>query len=96
MIPRERVLNKLDSLLKSNDYAAAKRLLEYWLSEAEYIGDGNGKLLMQNELMGICRKLGEKEKAVKFASDALKQVAVLGIEENVGAATTYLNSATVF
>ena len=96
MIPRERVLNKLDSLLKSNDYAAAKRLLEYWLSEAEYIGDGNGKLLMQNELMGICRKLGEKEKAVKFASDALKQVAVLGIEENGGAATTYLNSATVF
>ena len=36
MIPKSRVLDKLDSLLRSNDYPAAKRLLQYWLSEAEY------------------------------------------------------------
>ena len=95
MIPRDRVLDKLDSLLRSNDYAGGKRLLQYWLSEAEYTGDSSGVLLMQNELMGLCRKLGEKEQALRYARDALNQVQKMGIEDNVGAATTYLNSATV-
>lgn len=96
MIPRDRVLDKLDSLLRSNDYSGGKRLLEYWLSEAEYTGDNQGVLLMQNELMGLCRKLGEKDSALKYAENALGQVCKMGIEDNVGAATTYLNSATVY
>ena len=95
MIPRDRVLDKLDSLLRSNDYPSAKRLLQYWLSEAEHTGDNQGILLMQNELMGLCRKLGEKEQALLYAQAALNQVGKMGIEDNVGAATTYLNSATV-
>lgn len=95
MIPRDRVLSKLDSLLRSNDYAGAKRLLKYWLSEAEYTGDDHGILLMENELMGLCRKLGEAEQALQYAQAALDQVSKMGIEDNVGAATTYLNSATV-
>lgn len=96
MIPKDRVLDKLDSFLKSNDYAGAKRLLEYWLGEAELTGDSHGKLLIENELMGLSRKLGEKEQALKYAQSALNQVEKMGIENNVGAATTYLNSATVF
>ena len=95
MIPKDRVLDKLDSLLRSNDYAGGKRLLQYWLSEAEYTGDDHGFLLMYNELMGLCRKLGEEEQALQYAQNALDQVSKMGIEDNVGAATTYLNSATV-
>lgn len=95
MIPRDRVLEKLDSLLRSNDYAGAKRLLRYWLSEAECTGDDQGILLMENELMGLCRKLGEKEQALQYAQAALDQVGKMDIADNVGAATTYLNSATV-
>ncbi len=95
MIPKSRVLDKLDTLLQGNDYAGAKRLLQYWLAEAEQTGDGHGALLMQNELMGLCRKLGEEEQALHYAQAALDQVGKLGIEQNVGAATTYLNSATV-
>ena len=95
MIPRRRVLEKLDSLLRSNDYPAAKRLLQYWLAEAEYTKDDQGVLLMQNELMGLCRKLGEKEQALQYAQAALDQVGKMDIGDNVGAATTYLNSATV-
>lgn len=96
MIPRDRILDKLDSLLRENDYSGAKRLLKYWLAEAEYSRDGHGILLIQNELMGLSRKLGEKETALKYASSALEQVKIMGIENNVGAATTYLNSATVY
>lgn len=95
MIPRDRVLDKLDTLLRSNDYAGAKRLLEYWLCEAKSTGDGQGVLLMENELMGLCRKLGERERALGYAQDALAQVRKMNIGDNVGAATTYLNSATV-
>ncbi len=96
MIPKDRILEKLDSLLAGNDYSGAKRLLAYWLSEAEYTNDGQGILLIKNEMMGLFRKLGEREQAIKNAEDALKQVEKMGIEENVGAATTYLNCATVF
>ena len=96
MIPRDRILNKLDLLLKSNDYTEAKRLLEYWLSEAEYTGDPHGILLLRNELMGLCRKLGEQDSALNHAREALNQVQKMNIEYDVGAATTYLNSATVY
>lgn len=95
MIPKERILEKLDGFFRENDTSSAKRLLEYWLGEAEWMHDGEGILLMENELMGLCRKLGEEEKALGYAEKALLQVEKIGIENNVGAATTYLNSATV-
>ena len=65
MIPRDRVLDKLDSFLKSNDYESATRLLNYWLSEDEYTSDNHGKLLIANELMGLTRKLGLNGKQCK-------------------------------
>ncbi len=96
VIPTSRVIEKLDEHLSKNDYSAAKRHLLYWLSEAEQIGDGKGVLLLCNELMGLCRKLSEEEQALSFAERALNQVEKMGIQDNVGAATTYLNSATVY
>jgi len=95
MIPRDRILDKLDSLLTKKDFAAAKRLLQYWLDEANATRDAHGVLLIENEWMGLCRKLGEEEEALRHAQNALDQVANMGIEDNVGAATTYLNCATV-
>ena len=95
MLPRSRVLDKLDALLRRNDTAGAKRLLQYWLEDARVSGDDHGLLLMQNELMGLCRKLGEREQALQYAQDALDQVAKMDIADTVGAATTFLNSATV-
>lgn len=95
-IPTNRVLEKLDEYLGRNDYSGAKRHLLYWLAEAEAIADGKGILLISNELMGLCRKLGEGEQAVGYAEGALLQIEKMGIENNIGAATTYLNSATVY
>lgn len=96
MIPADRILQKLDEYLSKNDYQAAKRHLLYWLSEAKTVRDEKNILLLNNELMGLCRKLSEKEQALKFAQDALSQIEKMGIENNIGAATTYLNSATVY
>lgn len=96
MIPTERVLEKLDNHLSQNDYGAARRLLDYWLAEACAEGDKSAELLFYNELMGLCRKLGDRDGALSFARLALTLTEKMGITENVGAATTYLNSATVF
>lgn len=93
-LPKERIIEKLDELLSKNDYAAAKEHLLYWLEEAK--GDESAKLLLLNELMGLSRKLCEKDNALFYVESALAQIEKMGIEENVGAATTYLNSATVY
>ena len=95
-IPTDRVLEKLDVYFRKNDYDAAKRHLLYWLSEAQMMGDQKGILLLNNELMGLCRKLGEKEQALSFAQKALQQIETMQIQHNIGAATTYLKSATVY
>ncbi len=95
MIPRERILSKLDSMLAGNDCDGAKRLLQYWLSEATATRDDHGALLMENELMGLCRKLGEEAQALDYADKALDRITRMGIGDTVGAATTYLNCATV-
>lgn len=92
----ERILAKLDEHLGRNDYAAAERHLIYWLSEAQAGGDGRTELLMRNELMGLYRKLSRREEALSSVDAALSAVKRMGVEHQVGAATTYLNSATVY
>ncbi len=96
MIDRTRVLEKLDEHLHKNDYDAAERHLRYWLAEAQSDRDVKTALLIQNELMGLLRKCGRGDEAVATAEAALQTVEANGLAEQVGAATTYLNSATVF
>lgn len=95
-IDRNRLLKTLDEYLKNNDYSAAKSHLLYWLKEAQSICDNKSILLIFNELMGLTRKLGESDEAQNYAKKALQKIEEMGIENNIGAATTYLNSATVF
>lgn len=92
----DRILSKLDEHLHQNDYPAAERHLNYWLSEAEANGDVRTELLIQNERMGLYRKLGREREAIDCADTALAKIDALGISHQVGAATTYLNAATVY
>ena len=95
-IPQERILTKLDEYLHRNDYAAAERHLLYWLGEAEQWGDGGIELTVRNELMGLYRKLGRGEEALACVDAALGKIKEMNIGGQVGSATTYLNSATVY
>lgn len=92
----DRVLARLDEYLHKNDYAAAERHLLYWLAEAEQCSDAQAFLLTRNELMGLYRKLGKREQALECVSAALDKIEQLGIGHQVGAATTFLNCATVY
>ena len=95
-IPTQRIIEKLDEFLSKNDYESARQHLLYWLKESENVDDNRAALLICNELMGLCRKLGEGENALMFVERALHKIKQMNIENNVGAATTYLNSATVY
>ncbi len=95
-ISAERVLSKLDDFLHKNDYISAERHLLYWLSEAENNKDFKIEILVRNELMGLYRKLGKREDALDTVTAVLKKIEELGIQNQVGSATTYLNCATVY
>lgn len=94
-IPSARVIEKLDEFLGRNDYDGAERLLLYWLQEAELGRDLRGEFQIRNELMGLYRKLGKKERAMENANLALALAEKAGIKDSVAAATAYLNAATV-
>ena len=92
----ERVLSKLDLYFAKNDYIGAQRHLEYWLGEAVAIEDYRSELTLCNELIGLSRKIGNKEQTFYYTERALGVLKSLNIESSVGAATTYINVATAY
>ena len=94
-ISKERVLTKLDELLSRNDYASAERHILYWLNEADSANDKPCKLLLTNDLAGLYPKLSREKDALITVQNALNLVRDMGIENNIGAGTTYINCATV-
>lgn len=92
----ERILSRLDEHLHKNDYASAERHLLYWLSEARAEDDKRATLTIANELMGLYRKLGERENALEFVSLALSIIDELNIDTLVSTGTIFVNCATVY
>lgn len=87
-----RILDELDRYLHKNDYLSAEAYLLERLSDA----DAPTEILIQNELMGLYRKLGRREEALEMVDAALLKIEGMGIARQVGAATTFLNAATVY
>lgn len=86
------IISTLDGYLHKNDYDSAKA----YLLNLQKTADMQTRVFISNELMGLYRKLGERENALNAVSTALELIQKLGIADKVGAATTYLNSATVY
>ncbi|MBR6119955.1 MAG: tetratricopeptide repeat protein [Oscillospiraceae bacterium] len=90
-----RCFTRLDEYLNRNDYEAARRHLEYWKAEALANRDLRGLLSIENERMGLFRKLGDEAAAEAALASALELVEQTGLDGSVTAATTWLNAATV-
>ena len=58
--------------------------------------DFSTEILLRNELMGLYRKLGKRAEALDMVTNILNLIEEKNIQNNVGSATTYLNSATVY
>lgn len=95
-ISTQRVLDKLDDYFSRNDYDGAERHLLYWLEEAKAIADRHSAILLLNELAGLYRKLSKEEKALETVADLLDLIKEMGIENNIGAGTSFINCATVY
>ena len=93
-IPVKRVIEKADGYFNKNDLAGAKRHLEYWEKEARSLNDNNGELSAINELLGLYRKNGDKDNALRVIDRALILVDKLELKDTVSGATIYLNAAT--
>ncbi len=90
-----RMLSRLDALLDKNDTDAARRHLDYWLAEAESVGDLRGTVTVLNEQMGLFRKCGMEKEAKAAAAAAEAAVVRGGLTDTLSAATVRLNHATV-
>lgn len=95
-IPLSRVIEKLDDYFHHKRFSEAERHLLYWLSEAEAVGDLRGQFALQNELMGFYRKQGQKTQAIAHAEAAVALIDKLDNADSIGAATAYVNTATVY
>lgn len=94
-IDLRRCLGRLDEYLGRNDLAAAERHLNYWKEEALAGRDLRGLLTVENERMGLYRKLGREADAQAAVRSALSLVDQTGLQDTVTAATTMLNVGTV-
>lgn len=91
-----RCITRLDVYLNRKDYAAAERHLDYWRQEALAGNDWRGLLSIENERMGLFRKVGKKEAAMESVEAARKLIDRAGLQDTVTAATTWLNIGTVY
>ncbi len=90
------ILNTLDSYLHINDYLCAEKHLLKYLEQVIENNDFSTEILLRNELMGLYRKLGRRAEALKTVEAVITLIKEKGIENNIGSATTFLNSATVY
>ena len=93
-VPQQRIIEKMNDYMSRRDYAGAERHLLYWLAEARLGGDKRGELLLQNELVGHYRKVGDREKALTAADAALRLLDELDFGGTISSGTTCTNVAT--
>ncbi len=92
-VPIFAVLNRVDEMLAKEDYEGAERICKYWLMEARAMKDKRGELAVLNELMGLYRKMNNKEKAIVVVENGLKILADENLQD-ISAGTIYVNAAT--
>lgn len=90
----DRILTKLDEYFARNDYVGAQRHLDFWLEECRLVGDKKAELFVLNELIGLTRKTSQKDKCINICKSAQDLIENMGLQDNIGGATTYLNMGT--
>ena len=93
-IPQQRVREKLDEYMSRRDYDGVTRHLRYWLEEARLGRDLRGELMLRNELVGHCRKTGNRDGAIEHGEAALSLIDRLELTGAIVDGTTCVNYAT--
>ena len=93
-IPIRHVIDKLDRTLARGDYDEGIRLLDYWIGEARALGDFDGELSVQSEMMGLSRRTNDRERGLASVLRGLELLDRNGLADTVSGATILLNAAT--
>lgn len=93
-IPQQRIREKLDEYMSRRDYDGVSRHLRYWLEEAKLGRDLRGELMLRNELVGHCRKTGNRDGAIEHGEAALSLIERLELKGAIVEGTTCVNYAT--
>lgn len=93
-IPIRHVIDKLDRTLARGDYGEGIRLLDYWIGEARALGDLDGELSVESEMMGLSRRVNDRERGLAAVSRGLELLDRVGLSDTVSGATVLLNAAT--
>ncbi len=93
-IPVDRVIEKIDQLYAKGNLNEASRLLNYWRQEGLALRDYRGLISINNELVGVYRKLNDEKSALNIVEETLSLIDRLNIGDTVSGATILLNCAT--
>ena len=93
-VPQQRIMQKVDEYMSRRDYAGVERHLLYWLEEARLGHDLRGELMIENELIGHYRKMGNESAAMSHIDQAIALIDKLDYAGSISAGTTYVNAAT--
>lgn len=93
-IPIRHVIDKLDRALARGDYGEGIRLLDYWIGEARALGDFDGELSVESEMMGLSRRTNDRERGLAAVARGLELLDRSGLADTASGATILLNAAT--
>lgn len=93
-IPVANVIEKLDNFLSKEEYDKGVNLLKYWQKEAEVIGDYSGEISIVNEILGLSRRVNDKEWGLFAVERCLYLIGVNTSLNDKTKGTFYLNLAT--
>ncbi|MDD6311030.1 MAG: tetratricopeptide repeat protein [Firmicutes bacterium] len=86
----------LDIMFQRKDKTQTINYLESWLREAERISDTSGIVAVSNELGGICRAIGQVDRAKALYVRVLQLLEEMGLKETPHYATALLNTGDVY
>lgn len=85
----------LDIMFQKKDSTETMRYMESWLREAEIRNDSQGIVAVCNELGGLCRAIGQTDRAKALYQRVLSVLQNLGMENTENYATALLNTGDV-
>lgn len=86
----------LDTLFQKKDSGETMRYLERWLQEAENKQDSSGIVAVSNELGGLCRAMGQIDRAKNLYRTVLTNLEHMGLTHSEHYATALINTGDVY
>ncbi|MBE5882175.1 MAG: DUF4125 family protein [Lachnospiraceae bacterium] len=90
----KQIYAKLQEYFAKGQTGEAEDFLIEMLKEAQQLSDYNSLIMLLNEMIGLCRESGQKEKSLGYSGQVLQLMQQLGMQDSEAYATTLLNVAT--